>query len=213
MGWWLKIVGYVASAAGLVLLVLYALLFDVWTVPTDDPVLSASIEPTLTAGDVVLLSRNGSIDRSDLLRCADPQAPGRYVVGTGHRPGRREGSRSTRRRRPSTGSAPPARTRATPPTVTLRDPSTNDDDELSCSIEDLGGIEFSVLRSRQHPEAPMKATVQTGRWFLVSDDRHIHVDSRDYGQIEPADMQAHRLPRSSAPPVSATAKSRLSIIW
>src|SRR5277367_4775363 len=80
MGWWLKIVGYAASVAGLVLLALYALLFDVWTVPKDDPMLSASIEPTLTAGDVILLSRHGSVGRSNLLRCEDPQAPGRYVI-------------------------------------------------------------------------------------------------------------------------------------
>jgi signal peptidase I len=211
MGWWLKIVGYVASAAGLVLFVLYALLFDVWTVPTDDPALSASIEPTLTAGDVVLLSRNGSVDRSELVRCADPQAPGRYVVA---RAIARAGEKIALDEETATidGQRTASPHACEPPTVTLRDPNTNEDDELLCSIEDLGGTEFSVLRSRQHPEAPTKATVQTGRWFLVSDDRHIHVDSRDYGQIDPRTCKHIVFRVVSAAGFSDT-KTRLSIIW
>ena len=71
---------WVVFVAGGLLLALYATLFDVWTIPTDDPVLSASIEPTFSAGDLIVLSRHGSPGRSELLRCPDPQAPGRYVI-------------------------------------------------------------------------------------------------------------------------------------
>src|SRR5271170_1511897 len=77
---WFRILGWVLGVVGAVLLVLYLGFFDVWTVPIDDPMLSASIEPTLSAGDVIVFTRRTDVARGNLLRCADPQAPGRYVV-------------------------------------------------------------------------------------------------------------------------------------
>ena len=69
-----------SGVVSVVLLGLYAIAFDVWTVPTDDPMLTASIEPTLSAGDLVVVTRHGSIDRGNLVRCIDPQEPGRFVI-------------------------------------------------------------------------------------------------------------------------------------
>src|ERR1700741_5086797 len=77
---WFRIIGWAVSVLGAIVLILYLGFFDVWTVPTDDPMLSASIEPTLSAGDVVVFTRRTDVSRGNLLRCADPQAPGRYIV-------------------------------------------------------------------------------------------------------------------------------------
>src|SRR5215472_15511889 len=77
---WLRILAWVGGIVGVILLVLYIFVFDVWTVPSDDPMLSASIEPTLSAGDVVVVSRHTEVARGNLLRCADPQAPGRWII-------------------------------------------------------------------------------------------------------------------------------------
>jgi len=65
---WVKIVAGSPGAAASPR-ALYWLLFDVWTVPVDDPLLSASIEPTLGAGDVVVVSRHTSVAARNLLRC------------------------------------------------------------------------------------------------------------------------------------------------
>ena len=44
---------------------------------------------------------------------------------------------------------------------------------------------FASLRSVDHPEPPTHVpAVEAGQWYLVSDDRHVHVDSRDFGQID-----------------------------
>src|SRR5580658_6282937 len=77
---WFKFIFWVVGILGVVLLVLYAFFFDVWTIPTDDPTLAAAIEPTVSAGDVVVVTRHTSVSRGNLLRCADPQSPGRFVV-------------------------------------------------------------------------------------------------------------------------------------
>src|SRR5579872_6465256 len=93
---WLKLVAWVTGILGVVGLLLYELVFDVWVVPSDDPLLAASIQPTLMAGDVLVVTRHTSVVRGNLLRCDDPQAPGRYVVARAI--GRRvSASTSTRR--------------------------------------------------------------------------------------------------------------------
>src|SRR5579863_2303145 len=60
--------------------VLYGVFFDLWVVPGDDPLLIAAIAPTLSPGDVLVVTRRTTIDRGNLVRCPDPQAPGRFVV-------------------------------------------------------------------------------------------------------------------------------------
>jgi signal peptidase I len=211
MGTWLKIVGWVGGVAGTVLLAVYLLLYDVWTVPTDDPLLSASVEPTLTAGDVVLVARHGSVGRGDLLRCADPQAPGRFVVaraiGTDGEHVELNGEVLT-----VDGHRTPSPHACAAPTVTLTDPRTSEAVTLSCSTEEYAGIDFSAIRSGDHPESPKLAIVETGKWFLVSDDRHIHLDSRDYGQIDPTTCQ-HITFRLVSAQGWGDKKARLTVIW
>ena len=52
-----------------------------WMVPSDDPLLALSVMPTLEAGDVVLLWRAGSPAYGEVVRCPDPEAPGRFIIG------------------------------------------------------------------------------------------------------------------------------------
>src|ERR1017187_9198242 len=77
---WLKLVAWMASLVGAVGLVPPLFVSEVWRVPSDAPLLAASIEPTLSAGDLVVVTRRTSVDRGELLRCADPEATGRFVV-------------------------------------------------------------------------------------------------------------------------------------
>jgi signal peptidase I len=197
---WLKILAWVGGIVGAVLLVLYIFVFDVWTVPADDPLLSASIEPTLSAGDVVVISRHTTVARGNLLRCADPQAPGRFVI-----------ARAIGRFGDKLAISDEV-VSIDPPTVTLRDPSSGDDVVLSCSVEEYGEMTYSALRTRDHPEPPTKAEVEVGKWYLVSDDRHIHLDSRDFGQIDP-NTCLHIVFRLEGAAGFGDSKKRLNIIW
>src|SRR5258706_7956979 len=208
---WVKIVAWVAGAAGVALALLYWLLFDVWTVPVDDPLLSASIEPTLGAGDVVVVSRHTSVARGNLLRCADPQSPGRFVIARAiGRGGDRvdlagevvsiDGKRTSSPRR------------CDPPMVTIHDPNTDDDVDLVCAVEEYGEMAFSALRSSTKPEPPASAAVEPGNWYLVSDDRHVHLDSRDFGQVDPRTCQ-HIVFRFVGAAGLGDGKKRFTIIW
>ncbi len=202
---------WAACLLGLVAGALYALMFDVWSVPTDDPMLSASIAPTLSPGDVVVLSRHGSVSRGELLRCNDPQAAGRYVIA------RAIGASGDKlvldgetvsidgHRTPSPHACDVVKT-------VLHDPNTDEDVELVCSIEQSGPVEFEALRAAVRPEPLTKATVEGGSWYLVSDDRHLHVDSRDYGPIDPRTCE-HVLFRIVGPAGFGDVATRFSIVW
>jgi signal peptidase I len=172
---------------------------------------SASIEPALSAGDVVLLSRHTSVDRGNLLRCVDPQAPGRFVVARAiAAPG--ETFELHEEVVTVDGTRLPSPRACNPPTVLIHDPQTNDDLTLNCAIEDYGERDFSALRAAEHTEPVTKALVQAGRWYLVSDDRHVHVDSRDFGQIDPATC-LHVVFRVVSRNGFGDSKKRLGIIW
>jgi signal peptidase I len=96
--------------------------------------------------------------------------------------------------------------------MSVRDPNTNDDVTLSCSVEEYGEMAYSALRAADHPEPPTKATVEPGYWYLVSDDRHVHLDSRDFGQVSPASCQ-HIVFRLCGAAGFGDAKKRLNVIW
>jgi signal peptidase I len=208
---WLKILAWVGAILAIAGLVLYAFVFEVWTVPSDDAIEAASIQPTLSAGDVVLLSRHTSVARGNLLRCPDPQAPGRFVIARAIAVGgetlelRDEVVMIDGRHMPSPRACDT-------PTVLLHDPQTDEDVSLRCSVEELGERDFSTFRANDHPEPPTKASVESGRWYLVSDDRHVHVDSRDFGQVDVGACQ-HVVFRVVSQAGFGDSKTRLSIIW
>jgi signal peptidase I len=208
---WLKILAWVAGVLAIAAGVLYAFVFDVWTVPSDDPMEAASIEPALSAGDVVLVTRHTTPARGNLLRCPDPQAPGRFVVaraigGAGEVLELREEVVTLDGRRM------PSPRACDTPTMVMHDPQSDADVNMRCSVEEFGERDFWTLRAADHPEPPTKATVENGRWFLLSDDRHIHVDSRDFGQIDVSACQ-HVVFRVMSRAGFSDGKKRLSIIW
>jgi signal peptidase I len=208
---WLKLVAWAAGILGAVALVLYIFVFEVWTVPSDDPMESASIEPTLSAGDVVLIARHTTVTRGNLLRCPDPQAPGRFIIARAIAPTGEHveivGETVT-----IDGKRLPSPRACDTPTVVIHDPRTDQDVSLSCSVEDYGERDFWAMRASDHPEPPTKVLVEPGRWFLVSDDRHVHVDSRDFGQIDVSTC-LHIVYRVESRAGMGDEKKRLSIIW
>lgn len=208
---WLKLVTWMAAIAGAVGLVLNFFFFEVWRVPSDDPLLAASIAPTLSAGDLVVVTRHASVDRGDLLRCADPDTAGRFVVA---RAIGRYGDRVEIKDEVVLldGKHVPSPRACDPPVVTVHDPRIDDDVSLACSVEEYSDMSFPALRARERPEPATQTTVEAGRWFLVSDDRHVHLDSRDFGEVEARTCQ-HVVFRLVGGAGFGDARSRLTIIW
>jgi signal peptidase I len=73
--------------------------------------------------------------------------------------------------------------------LVMRHPVTGEDVTLQCAAEDTDGNEHDALRDLGHQEAVQKSVVESGMIYLVSDNRHIHLDSRDFGQINPTTCQ------------------------
>ncbi len=194
--------------------VLYAVFFDFWVVPGDDPLLTAAIAPTLAPGDILVVTRRTTIDRGNLLRCPDPQAPGRFVVA---RAIARWGDRLDLSHESVSidGHSTPSPRACEPAEVTVHNPASDEEVPLACSVEEYGENSYSALRARANPEPFTPLVVEPGKWFLVSDDRHVHLDSRDFGQLEggPAGGCQHIVFRLLGGAGFFDSRSRLSIIW
>lgn len=185
----LKAAAWILGVLGVIVLFFWLFVFDVWTVPDDDPRHNASIEPTLSAGDLVLLTKTkGEPSFGHLVRCADPDQPARFVVGRvyGNPKDKLVFDNDVVR---VNGKREPSPRACDPPVVTMKNPANGLDVELTCHVEESAGHEHPTFRNQKNPEAHREATVEPNRIFLVSDNRHLHLDSRDYGAISPMTCQ------------------------
>lgn len=203
-----KVLLWVFGILAVVCAILYFALFDVWTIPLDDPQLAASIEPQLSAGDTVLVWRSTNPDTGTLVRCPDPDQPGRYVVARivgkgGDVVDVHDGTFSLNNHGVS---APVA---CDPPIVTVRHPVTHEERNLNCAYEEFAGLTHPALRQGTDNK---RAEVEPGKAFLLSDNRSMHLDSRDFGQVAPASCQriAFRLWGTGG---YGDGKHRFTLIW
>lgn len=186
--------------------------FDTWTVPGDDPQFAVSIEPTMTVGDVLLVSRSAGASNGALVRCTDPDAPARFVVGRVlGEPGDSiefvNGTLLVNNRTPTASIA------CDPSTVRLKNPGTQEDEDLSCFMEEYGGGTHPSLRStKEAPGRDSKTTVEPGKIFLASDNRAMHLDSRDFNMVAPGSCHHIALRLWGANGWMDT-KKRLTVLW
>lgn len=173
---------------------LRAFVVKVWTVPTDDPVLGASIAPSLAPGDVVLLFHSKRPGFGELVRCVDPDEPRRFVIGRIAAEGGDtlviSGGRLT-----INGNQASIEHGCEEKTITVNDPNTGSPVEMPCDVEELGSVAhkrtYKVLEGMSEPQ-PLTRTIQSGFVFLVSDNRFQPADSRVYGAV-PADSCDSRI--------------------
>lgn len=185
MGKWLRTIGWTAIVIGVLIGALRATVLRWWRVPTDDPTMGASLAPSLFPGDFVLLWR-GTMKFGDLVRCSDPEAPGRYVVGRilGEYKDDLElggdtvivnGKRSVQEHSCSPG------------TLTINDPTSGAPTELHCGIESIIGQKHKRGTSQASATiTPRKVQVGPDQFYLVSDNRAMPFDSRNYGGLPQA---------------------------
>jgi signal peptidase I len=179
-----KFVVWVTLIVGGIVALLRVTCLRFWTMPSDDALLSVSVMPTLEAGDVLVLFRLGTPTFGELVRCPDPEAPGRYVVGRilgepGDTIVAELGSVSVNDKLVA------SRRVCIPAAFSVFDPKTGEAFDLSCEIEEAGGIEYTRARATNpapHP-TPYRVRVPEAQVFLASDDRHYHDDSRDFGPV------------------------------
>jgi signal peptidase I len=179
-----RLVVWVALIVGGIVGALRATCLRVWTMPGDDGLLSVSVMPTLEPGDVLLLWRLGTPTFGELVRCPDPEAPERFVVGRilgeqGDKIVAEQGSVTVNDK--LVGS----RRACNPAKLSVFDPKTGEAFDLSCEVEEAGGIEYTRARATNPlaQQMPFTARIPAGNVYLASDDRHYHDDSRDFGPV------------------------------
>jgi signal peptidase I len=170
---------WIAGIFGALVLLLHLFLFDTWVVPTDDALLVASVKPALTGGDRIVIQRASIPRYGQLARCT--LSSGAVVIG---RVFGMEGDLVEIKREQVFTAGKRTISRHGCPPVTLLHPVTQAEVELFCSVEDNGAWTYEVLAAGQYPEGERQARVPPGHLYLVSDNRHIHQDSRDFGPVE-----------------------------
>lgn len=201
---------WITAIALVVGTVLYFTMLEPWTIPTDDLQLAASIEPVLAAGDYVLVSRSYTNDTGALVRCTDPDVPGRFVIGrivskTGEAIDFRGGILFI------DNHTPPASAACEVPRYTLRHPTTNEEIELNCLNEELGGGFHPTLRAKV-ADKDTHVIVDPGQVFLASDNRAMHSDSRDFGTVPTLSCQRIVLRMWSGSGIG-DGQHRFNIVW
>ncbi len=97
----------------------------------------------------------------------------------------------------------------------LVNPATGDEETLFCRNCEFGGREYSTLSKRDADisgEGPPSHHVPQGKVFLMSDDRFLHQDSRDYGSVPQASCR-HIFFRLWGADGFADSSRRFNIIW
>ncbi len=174
--------GWILGILGAIGLLLHLLVFDVWVVPRgSDGQFAASVLPALMPEDKVLVQRGRVPVYGELARCASPLTAGEYVVGRvfgtpGDRVEVREGGVTTNGKGPVSRHGCGQRVVAHPVTENLV--------TLNCGVAETGAWTFEFL---SHPEmltGNHSAVVEAGKLYLVSDNRLMHQDSRDFGLVD-----------------------------
>ena len=157
-----------------------------WRIPDGDPYLDASIAPTLRGGDLILLWRLSKPSFGDLVVCPEPNAPdrvvvGRYVGDAGDQI-KVEGAKLY-----VNGRAAETETACDPKSFKVEHPSTHAEIEQNCDVEAIAGhshMRGGVTGAGVLP-APVDQKVASDRIFLLSDNRLLPYDSRDFGLVDP----------------------------
>lgn len=179
----LKAVLWTAIALVVIGGLLRALLFKTWTLP-DDLQLAASIEPTLSNQDTVVLLTRGKRGFGELVRCKDPDDPAKYAIG---RIVGVEGDTIEIKGRHLyvNGKAYDPAQACPEGKYSYIHPNTEAEVDLQCGVVEMGGgWHYRGNEKKNIPPAVFKMEVGAGMVFLLSDNIDFHDDSRDYGTVE-----------------------------
>jgi len=176
----LKALLWIGGIVALILIILRLTVFRLWTIP-EDLVLDSSMRPTLASGDIVVVVTVGERGFGNLVRCADPEDPQRWVVGRivglqGDEVDIASGMLTVNGTHYN-NTAPCAKS------IEVPHPTSGAPIAATCSrVEMAGGWHYRA--DVPTTEGETKHKVGPGRVFLLSDDRTFHDDSRDFGAVQ-----------------------------
>jgi len=184
-----------------------------WRVPNDDPYLEASVAPTLSGGDLIILWRLSKPTFGDLVLCPEPKAPGRSVIG------RVLGTSGDRVQVEGihvrvNGQAMRDESECREPTFTVTDPSSKVEVEQKCDRENLSGRVHqrgNIPGGREVSPVTLEADREQG--ILVSDNRLFPYDSRDFGPVDLPSCKETVIFRLVSAKGFGDVATRLSIVW
>lgn len=182
----LRFLLWMGLALGLLLLLLHLTVLRVWRVPVNDPVLEASIAPTLRSGDLIVLWRLTTPAYGDLVICPEPDYPERVIVGRVL--GEAGDDIEFDRGMPVVNGKPFKIERlCSPSDFHVIHP---DDDSLEvrqhCHWEEVANklhMTGGLAEGQPRPRTEGRVHVPPGHVYLVSDNRQFPYDSRDYGPV------------------------------
>lgn len=172
---------WIAGILGAICLLLYLFVFDVWTFPRTDPQLSASALPTLMPDDKVLVQRGRIPKTGELARCASPVTAGAFIIGRVFGEG---GDLVQVTDRVITTNNHALTSRHSCPAMTVVHPVSESLVTMTCGVVETGAWTFQYLHSLDMNGGEHSARVEVGKLYLVSDNRLMHQDSRDFGQVD-----------------------------
>ena len=173
-------------AVGLLLGILRATVLRWFWLPTNDPIFETSVIPSLRGGDLILTSRITSPKFGDLVVCPEPDHPERYVIG--RIIGEPGDEVEIINGEPRVGRYKFIVERNCDPGKIKYPNPDNEAEEVVqyCDMEAIanhlhrtGGLGGHEIR----PET-LTYTVTEGKFFLISDNRLYHYDSRDFGLVD-----------------------------
>jgi len=175
---------WLVGIGGAIGVLLHLFVFDYWVVPGTDPMFVASIRPNLFPEDKILVRRDSSGDlrAGKLARCTSPNPGADYVIGRVM--GLPGDTLEVKEEKVYVNGVPAVESRHGCKPVTMVHPLNGMELTLACRVEDNGAFTYAHLYSTQVPEGARRAVVEPGKLFLVSDNRHLHQDSRDYGLVD-----------------------------
>lgn len=172
---------WLIGIASAISLLLHILFFDTWVVPESDQLLVTSVLPTLYPNDRILTSRRSTPISGQLARCTSPEPGSDYVIG---RVMGAVGDTVVVDNGRVIINGKLITSRHACPKVRLIHPITQEEVTLHCATEDNGAWTYNYLVPSDRPDGARTAVVEAGKYFLVSDNRVMHKDSRDFGLID-----------------------------
>lgn len=181
MSKFLRIVAWTLVIAGVLIGILRLTVIRWWQVPLGDPVLEASVAPTLRGGDWVILWRGTAPMQGALVLCPEPKTAratvGRILAEGGYRVHVGEQVLLN---------GHGFETESGCDAFTVKDPDNGQEVTQGCHREVLGSrthLRGDPVASLAKPgESDLEVPPQ--HFYLVSDNRQFPWDSRDFGPVE-----------------------------
>lgn len=182
MAKFLRYLAWTLATLGLLVGALRATVLRWWQVPTGDPYLDASINPTLHGGDWVISWRGSAPKDGDLTACAEPKTS-RLVIG---RMVGLAGEHVKMIREALIVNGKPAENLTSCDAFVSHDPATGLEVKQGCSEETVAGKThlMGMLGANGAKPATADVDVTPDLAFLASDNRLFPWDSRDFGLVE-----------------------------